>query len=103
LFAEFIVYFGFCIRGECDCRIQFGWFVMGSIFNQRAARRCLGVFALAVLAQQALAQTGKYGINTPLGDTYAAVTSVADEQTRIVLYRAITPDTTGVVSVYLSR
>ena len=45
----------------------------------------------------------QYGINTPLGDTYAAVTSVADEQTRIVFYRAITPDTTGVVLVYLNE
>jgi hypothetical protein len=99
LFAEFIVYFGFCIRSECDYRIHFWWFVMGLIFSQRAVRWCFAGFALAVLVPHAHAQTGKYGINKPLGDTYAAVTSVADEQTRIVLYRAPTPDTSGVVSV----
>jgi hypothetical protein len=95
--------FGFCIHGGCDRRIQFWWFVMGLIFSQCAARCCVAIFALAVLAPHAHAQAEKYGINKPLGDTYAAVTSVADEQTRIVLYRAPTPDTSGVVSVYLSR
>jgi len=76
---------------------------MGLIFSQCAARCCFAIFALAVLAPHAHAQAEKYGINKPLGDTYAAVTSVADEQTRIVLYRAPTPDTSGVVSVYLNE
>lgn len=76
---------------------------MGLIFSQCAARCCFAIFALAVLAPHAHAQAEKYGINKPLGDTYAAVTSVVDEQTRIVLYRAPTPDTSGVVSVYLNE
>lgn len=53
----------------------------------------------------------KYGVNKPLGETYAAAKSVADEQTRLVLYRAPldtrkatdkAADQAGVVSVYLN-
>lgn len=49
----------------------------------------------------------KYGVTKPLGDTYVAAKSVADEQTRLVLYRAPhdsnkPADKLGVVSVYLN-
>jgi outer membrane protein OmpA-like peptidoglycan-associated protein len=76
----------------------------------------IGVFATAALCAQAYAQSDKskdipakpkYGVSKPLGDTYAAVRSVADEQTRLVLYRAPAvadkqADSQGVVSVYLN-
>jgi outer membrane protein OmpA-like peptidoglycan-associated protein len=83
------------------------------IFSQRAGRWCVVTFAFGIagLVLQAHAQADKasgadgkpkYGVSKPLGDTYAGVKSVADEQTRIVLYRPSVPDTAGVVSVYLN-
>lgn len=71
---------------------------MVSILNQRTVRWHLAILAVAAtaLCMQAHAQTDKqttpskpkYGVNKPLGETYAAAKSVADDQTRIVLYRA---------------
>jgi len=56
---------------------------------------------------QAAVSTSRYGIHKPLGDAYAAAKSVAEEQTRLVVYRvptdAVNPvDTAGVISVYLN-
>lgn len=96
---------------------------MGSLSHQRTVRWHLAILAFATaLCMQAHAQTDKeapptkpkYGVNKPLGETYAAVTSVAADQTRLVLYRATRearetrnvskkqPDAVGVVSVYLN-
>lgn len=74
------------------------------------------VLITSILCVQAQAQVDKnkdtspkfkYGVNTPLGDTYAAVKSVADEQTRFVLYRAVISQNKragqlGVISVYVN-
>lgn len=73
------------------------------------------VFATTTLCVHVNAQTDKdaalskpkYGVTKPLGETYAAVKSVADEQTRFVLYRAPidtnkAAEKIGVVSVYLN-
>ena len=83
------------------------------IFSQRVGRWCFVTFALGIAGfiWQAHAQgenarasdsQPKYGVNKPLGDTYAEVRSVADEQTRIVFYRASARDAAGVISVYLN-
>ena len=68
---------------------------MVSILNQRAVRWHLAILSVVTtaLCLQAHAQTDKdkapskpkYGVNKPLGETYAAVNSVAGEQTRLVL------------------
>jgi outer membrane protein OmpA-like peptidoglycan-associated protein len=94
---------------------------MVSILNQRAVRWHLAILSVATtaLCMQAHAQTDKdtppnkpkYGVNKPLGETYADAKSVADEQTRLVLYRAPLDtrkatdkpaEQVGVISVYLN-
>lgn len=94
---------------------------MVSILNLRAVRWRFAILMFATTAScvPAHAQTDKdkapskpkYGVNKPLGETYAAAKSVADEQTRLVLYRAPLDtrkdtdkpaDQVGVVSVYLN-
>jgi OmpA-OmpF porin, OOP family len=121
LSASFCGSSGFYACGKRNCRIQFWWFSMVSILNQRPVRWHLVIlaFATAAVCLQAHAQTDKdkapskpkYGVNKPLGETYAAVNSVAGEQTRLVLYRAPLDtrkatdkpaDQVGVVSVYLN-
>jgi outer membrane protein OmpA-like peptidoglycan-associated protein len=45
----------------------------------------------------------KFNITQPLGETYAAVTSVAIQQARLVIYRPrITHEKAGVISVYIN-
>jgi len=86
---------------------------MLSIFKQALRPWTLAVVSLSVLmfCLPTHAQT-KYGVNKPLGDTYAPAPSVASEQTRLVLYRAPVKadksaaksgDKQGVVSVYLNE
>jgi len=91
---------------------------MASILTLYAKRWHFAICALttAVVSWQVHAQSDtnagpnkpKYGVNKPLGETYAAARSVADEQTRLVLYRtpadkSIRADKLGVISVYLNE
>lgn len=75
---------------------------------------CISVFATLLACTDAAAQNKdaiskpKYGVNKPLGDAYASVKSVVDEQTRLVMYRSAQdsdkPATkAGVISVYLNE
>jgi outer membrane protein OmpA-like peptidoglycan-associated protein len=82
------------------------------IFSTLAAMvLCVSAHAQNKDTDKDAASKPKYGVNKSLGDTYAAVRSVADEQTRLVLYRAPVKadklvdkqgDQQGVVSVYLN-
>ena len=79
-------------------------------FASRLKPWVCGFFALttAVVCTNALAQNKpKYGVNKPLGETYASAKSVTDEQTRLVFYRAPQDGAqfaakAGVISVYLN-
>ncbi len=65
---------------------------------------CLFVASHAAFAADAPSKTPKYDIHKPLGDGYVANQPVADEQNRLVVFRASTAAsaaTAGVVSVYL--
>ncbi len=86
---------------------------MHSKHIQRASRWQLVLAVLACLAfsKWSPAQTvnpdapkkPKFDITKPLGDTYAAASSVAIEQSRLVIYRPRTSDEkSGVISVYIS-
>ena len=86
---------------------------MHSKHIQRASRWQLVLAVLACLAfsKWSPAQTvnpdapkkPKFDITKPLGDTYAAASSVAIEQSRLVIYRPRTSDEkSGVISVYIN-
>lgn len=87
---------------------------MHSKFLQRASRWQLILAVLACLAfsKWAPAQTAnadtpkkpKFDITKPLGESYAAASTVAIEQARLVVYRPRhTDEKAGVISVYLNE
>jgi len=61
----------------------------------------VSLLSFITAGQVSAADKPKYDINKPLGDVYVANTAVADEQTRLIIYRSPSAKPSGVVTVYL--
>lgn len=67
----------------------------------RSAFAVVSLLSFVTAGQVSAADKPKYDINKPLGDVYVANTTVADEQTRLIIYRSPNAKPSGVVTVYL--
>lgn len=77
------------------------------IFSVAAVLFCMSVQAQTPEETPATFPQSQYGLHKPFGDAYAAAKSVAQEQTRLVVYRAPSDaadpvDAASVISVYLN-